>query len=268
MTVSITGNIQKLKALLADPIQYYLPIDKQELPLNSYLGKTITLTILGINCIYCNRIIKKSYQQGYCFPCVQKLARCDFCILDPVKCHYHLGTCREPEWGLTHCFIPHIVYLANTSGFKVGITREVQMQTRWIDQGAVQALPLFRVSNRYHSGIVEDTLRTLITDKTDWRKMLSQQGEDLDLLDKRLTLWNAISQSNIMRENLEFLTEAQVLKIRYPVLTYPSKVKAVSVENHSKIQGTLLGIKGQYFILDIGVINIRHLNGYRVEFSS
>ena len=49
----------------------------------------------------------------------------------------------------------HIVYLSMTSGIKAGITRASQVPTRWIDQGATQAQPVFRVNTRYQSGLME-----------------------------------------------------------------------------------------------------------------
>jgi hypothetical protein len=265
-----TGGIRKLKSRLADPIQYALPIGEVELSLNDYLGKTLTLTFAGdIYCVYCQRKIKKSYNQGYCFPCAQTLAQCDFCIIKPEKCHFHLGTCREPEWGKAHCFIPHIVYLANTSGLKVGITRETQIPTRWIDQGAVQALPIFRVKNRYHSGLVEVAMKKWVADKTDWRKMLKGQGENLSLCEKRDELLEKVECVDTFNEDLsvEVLENQQVVSIQYPVLAYPQKITAFNIEKTPTISGTLLGIKGQYLIFDNGVINIRNLTGYVISIS-
>jgi hypothetical protein len=72
--------------------------------------------------------------------------------MKPETCHYHLGTCREPDWAQNHCFRPHIVYLANSSGVKVGITRKTQIPTRWLDQGASQALPIFEVQQPFVIG--------------------------------------------------------------------------------------------------------------------
>lgn len=258
------GGIRKLKSTLAEPIQYRLPIGEVEFPLNAYLGKTLTLKFVGnIQCVHCQRSIKKSYHQGYCFPCSQTLARCDFCIVKPEKCHFHLGTCREPEWGKAHCFIPHIVYLANTSGLKVGITRETQIPTRWIDQGAVQALPIFRVKNRYQSGLVEVMIKKWVADKTDWRKMLKGEGETLALFAKRdLLLKNAEWNDD---PDIEVLQNQNILSIRYPVLSYPDKITTFNIEKTPEISGILLGIKGQYLIFDNGVINIRNLTGYVVS---
>lgn len=264
------GAIRKLKSILANPIQYHLPIGDMEIPLNGYLGKKLTLKFAGdIQCVHCQRKIKKSYNQGYCFPCAQTLAQCDFCIVKPERCHFHLGTCREPEWGKAHCFIPHIVYLANTSGLKVGITRETQIPTRWIDQGAVQALAIFRVKNRYHSGLLEVALKKWVADKTDWRKMLKGQSEDLALYVKRdelLKNFEAIDKF-IEEFSVEVLQNQQVIAIQYPVLSYPQKITAFNIEKNPEISGVLLGVKGQYLIFDTGVINIRNLAGYVISIS-
>ena len=133
-----------MKTSLEEVVDYRMVFGDVEVPLNQYLGSTLQLSFDGvINCIHCDRKTNKSFNQGYCYPCFKRLAQCDSCIVSPEKCHYHEGTCREPEWGETHCMIDHIVYLANTSGIKVGITRGTQVPTRWMDQGATQAKPIF-----------------------------------------------------------------------------------------------------------------------------
>lgn len=276
------GQVLKLRAELKNPIQYYLPIGKQEIALNPLLGKTIHLEFLGkIYCLGCNAAIKKSYQQGYCYPCTQNLARCDICIVRPEKCHYSRGTCREPEWAQTHCFIPHIVYLANTSGLKVGITRETQIPTRWIDQGATEALPILRVNDRHQSGLMEVMFKEHVNDKTNWRKMLQGISEPLDLFEERDQLFNKVdafkskvddfknvcSPNNVSNE-IEVLIENNNYKLVYPVLEYPLKVNSLNIEKTSSITGTLLGIKGQYLILDTGVLNMRNLAGLEIAFSA
>ncbi|MEQ8514948.1 MAG: DUF2797 domain-containing protein, partial [Chromatocurvus sp.] len=140
-----TGHVRKMRTILADTVQYRLPLGDSETPLNDWIGRTLRLSFLGdIHCIYCDRKTRKSFSQGYCYPCFKRLARCDSCIVKPETCHFFAGTCREPEWGEANCMIDHVVYLANTSGIKVGITRGSQVPTRWMDQGATQALPVFR----------------------------------------------------------------------------------------------------------------------------
>ena len=119
-----TGAVRKMKTGLAGPVAYTMVLGEHEIPLNGYLGKQLQLEYQGvINCIHCGRKTAKSFNQGYCYPCFKRLAQCDTCIMSPEKCHYAAGTCREPEWGEQHCMIDHYVYLANTSGIKVGITR-------------------------------------------------------------------------------------------------------------------------------------------------
>jgi len=263
--VLLTGVISKLKSTVSEPIQYSLPIGEIELPLNAFLGKKILLKFAGkICCLHCKQATKKSYSQGYCFPCSQKLAKCDFCIVRPEKCHYHLGTCREPDWAKQHCFIPHIVYLANTSDLKVGITRQTQIPNRWIDQGASQALPILSVKNRYESGLIEVKLKEKVNDKTNWRKMLMGEAEPLDLYEKKTQLLSFLT----LEENAALILDAKITSIQYPIIEYPKKVVALNIEKTPGIEGVLLGIKGQYLILDVGVMNIRNLSGYMVSVST
>lgn len=266
--VTLSGSIRKLKGSLGSPIQYILPLGDNEIALNPLLGQKIGLTYQGvIHCIGCARVIKKSFQQGYCFPCAQTKAACDLCIVRPERCHYHQGTCREPGWGEMYCMIPHIIYLSNTSGLKVGITRGTQVPTRWIDQGAIQALAIARVNTRLEAGLVEVLIAKYLNDKTDWRKMLKGDIPSLDLQEKREEIFSILAPelqgANIAVEALK--TES-VLNLEYPVISYPSKIQSLNIEKLGSVTGCLLGIKGQYLILDTGVINIRNLTGYDLEF--
>lgn len=267
-----TGYIQKLVGKITEPVEYFLPIGLKKILLSALIGEVITLNFLNkIECIACHRIIKKSFQQGYCFPCSQKLAQCDLCIIKPERCHYHLGSCREPEWGAAHCMIPHIVYLANASGLKVGITRHHQVPTRWIDQGAIQALPIFEVPSRRISGFVEVALASFIADKTHWQKMLKNHATVLDLRKEFDDRKERIMQSlkpvyeQFGEKAIRQLPNAIETKIIYPVLMYPEKVQALSFDKQENITGKLLGIKGQYLLLDSGVLNIRKFSGYHME---
>jgi hypothetical protein len=167
-------------------VQYSLKVDEQLISLNELVGKPLKLEFNScIHCSNCGRKTKKSYSQGFCYPCMIKLACCDLCIMSPERCHYDAGTCREPEWGEQFCMTDHIVYLANSSGVKVGITRLNQIPTRWIDQGAIQALPILRVKTRQQSGLVEDVIRQHVADKTNWRTMLKGEVTKMDLVAKR-----------------------------------------------------------------------------------
>jgi hypothetical protein len=260
-----------MRAEKNEPVSYFLPLGDVSVPLSPFLGNTLHLRYQGaIFCTACGRKTSKSFSQGYCFVCFKKLAACDMCILKPETCHYAAGTCREPEWGDSHCNIPHIVYLANSSGLKVGITRETQLPTRWLDQGATQALPIFRVGTRYQSGLLEVTLAQHIADKTNWQALLKGDSEPLDLTTLRDELLARVEDEIAALEarfpgQIARLPDAEVQSFRYPVLQYPAKIRAFNLDQDPDAAGTLLGIKGQYLIFDTGVINIRKFTAYQVE---
>jgi hypothetical protein len=255
-------------------VEYQLPVGDQLLPLNNLLGKRIKLEYSGqINCMHCGRVTKKSFNQGFCYPCFRKLAQCDSCIMSPEKCHYFEGTCREPEWADQYCMTDHFVYLANSSGIKVGITRGNQIPTRWMDQGAVQALPIYRVSNRLQSGLVEVLFKQHVADKTNWQRMLKGGIALIDLAAERDRLLAecqaevAELQSRFGVQAIQPLVDAETVAIDYPVSEYPTKVSSLNFDKQPLIEGVLMGIKGQYLILDVGVLNIRKFGGYQLEFS-
>ncbi len=267
----VTGNLTKMRAKPAALVAYTLALGSQKLALNGMLGSRIRFEFGGeIYCAACQRKTARSFNQGYCFPCSQRLARCDICIVRPEKCHYTAGTCREPEWGDAHCNQPHHVYLANSSGLKVGITRETQVPTRWIDQGASQALSVFRVQSRYHSGRMEMLLKQHVADRTDWRRMLKGEPEPVDLPGRRDALIAECEQElNVLLEELGTgavtkLQEQRPVDLQYPVTSYPDKVSSLSFDKTPCIEGLLMGIKGQYLMLDTGVLNVRKFTGYRV----
>lgn len=268
-----SGPLRKLKTHLDDTgnVHYQLPVGEQLLPLNSLIGKEVTLVFNGnIACSHCGRKTKKSYSQGFCFPCMQKLAQCDMCIMKPETCHFEQNTCREPEWGIKNCMIPHYVYLANSSGLKVGITRHTQIPTRWIDQGATQALPIFKVNTRLQSGLVEIALAKFISDKTNWRAMLKGIAEPIDLQAKALELKPQISDAladirlKYGEDCVEELTES-VVELNFPVNEYLTKISSFNFDKTPEISGILQGIKGQYLIFEHGVINIRKFTSYHVS---
>jgi hypothetical protein len=193
--------------------------------------------------------------------------------MKPETCHYHQGTCREPTWGEEQCFQDHVVYLANSSALKVGITRGTQIPTRWMDQGASQALPLFRVSNRLISGKLEVMIKSTVSDRTDWRKMLKQNPPDIDLQQKgREIIEQEIQPLELItaeygEDAITIIGNTETVNIEYPILEYPQKVTSLNFDKTPDITGQLMGIKGQYLILDSGVLNIRKFAGYSVELS-
>lgn len=275
------GHLRKMSVTLgessnpaiAPEVQYSLTLDDKIIPLNKWLGQKISLTFSGaIACVHCGRATKKSFNQGYCYPCFQKLAQCDRCIMSPEHCHFHQGTCREPLWGEQFCMTDHIVYLANSSGLKVGITRASQIPVRWIDQGAVSAIPFARVATRQQSGLLEVLLKQHVADKTNWRVMLKNEQPEISLQDACATLAVKILpeltvlQSQFGLQAIQLLPDAEEIKIRYPVLAYPHKVSSLNADKEPLISGRLLGIKGQYLLLDSGVINLRKYTGYHATF--
>ena len=265
------GALSKMSTQLQQAVQYSLRLGEQELELNALLGQGLRLEYLGaIHCSHCGRKTKKSFSQGYCYPCFSKLAQCDTCIMSPERCHYAAGTCREPAWGEQFCMTDHVVYLANSSGAKVGITRATQVPTRWIDQGATQALPIMRVATRQQSGLVEDVLRSQVTDRTNWRAMLKGEAPPLDLAQLAGDIFNAchdgitLLQERFGLQAIQPLNDVAVVDIAYPVLAYPTKVASLDLEKTPIVEGTLQGIKGQYLIFDTGVINIRKFTAYQL----
>ena len=277
MTFRQSGHLLKMETRVAEDgsVDYQLPLDDERLPLNQFIENAISIEHLGdIHCINCGRRSKKSFAQGYCYPCFISLPQCDTCIMSPERCHFHAGTCRDSAWGEKFCFTDHFVYLSNTSGVKVGITRGDQLPTRWVDQGATQGLPIFRVKNRRQAGLIEDRLRQHVADKTQWQRMLKGNNENLDLaairddLVKKCQLDLAELSEECGIQAMQFLDQQTTLHIDFPVSEFPEKVKSFNLDKQPKIEGVLKGIKGQYLILDTGVINIRKYTAYNVEFSA
>lgn len=270
--IDVTGRLRKMPAEAGDPVAYSIAVGDTRIPLNDLIGRPLRLDFAGvIRCIHCDRKTNKSFNQGFCYPCFRKLAACDSCIMSPEKCHYHLGTCREPEWGETHCMVEHVVYLANSSGLKVGITRASQVPTRWIDQGAVDAIPMVRVSTRYIAGLVEVACKSHVADRTNWRAMLKGDVPELNLAEERQRMIGLIADDlEALRQThgQEAIREVdeQGLGLSYPVQVWPEKIKTHNLDKTPEVEGVLEGVKGQYLILDTGVINIRKFTGYEVRF--
>ena len=269
------GTLDKMYTqLLSGEVYYQLPVGNEKVDLNPLIGQSIKFKYTGrIICLECQKLTKKSFNQGFCYSCFTKLAQCDMCIMKPETCHFAAGTCRDPQWGEEFCFQPHYIYLANSSGIKVGITRHTQVPTRWIDQGAVQALPIFKVSSRKLSGLIEVIFAKHISDKTSWQQMLKGKSAQIDLVTRRdelvQTCQNALNELLQVYDSTDIilLNDESVLDITFPVLKYPLKVKSLNLDKDPVVTGILQGIKGQYLLLDIGVINIRKYTGYEIDFS-
>lgn len=279
---TLQGTIRKMHVsttLEADGVHlanYKLPIGEEQLGMNAIIGHNVSVKFTGnILCTHCGSKTKKSFNQGYCYRCLIKLAQCDSCIIKPELCHYSQGTCREPEWGEANCLSDHFVYLSNTGALKVGITRHVSdgVSSRWIDQGATQALPILRVSERLVSGLVEQAAKPYIGDKTNWRVMLKAEPDALDIQARAKQILESVEGDIADITQSHGLQAVQALdsspiSIRYPVIQYPDKVKSINLDKTPEFTGQLLGIKAQYWMLDGDrVINMRKYAGYELSVS-
>ncbi len=147
---------------------------------------------------------------------------------------------RDLEYEKKVQLQPHIVYLANSSNVKVGVTRKSQIPTRWIDQGAHEAIEIVEVPNRYLAGITELALKEHVSDKTNWRKMLTNTIEDVDLVQWR----NKLSQYIPGEAATYYIENNQESHMEFPVLQYPVKVKSLNLQKTREFKGVLKRNKG------------------------
>lgn len=262
--MKVKGALLKMKSELDHPVNYFLTLDDKEVYMNELLDKNISLRFLGeIHCIRCGRLTKKSFHQGYCYPCYRTAPETDDCILKPELCRAQEGISRDMEWSKNHCLQDHYVYLAVSSGLKVGVTRHTQIPTRWIDQGASYALKIAKTPNRYTAGLLEVDLKKYFADKTNWRNMLSNKiDREIDLPAQKEKALQAINKDF----QQYFMDDNEITVIEYPVIDFPAKVNSVNFDKEPEIKGKLKGIKGQYLIFDEGIVfNVRRHNGYEVE---
>jgi len=264
LTMRYNGTLLKMETKLANPIEYELPIGDELVYMNHLIGKYIAFKWLKeIYCVVCGRKINKSFAQGFCYPCFLSAPETSECIFRPELCQAQDGVARDMEWAENHCLQDHIVYLAISSGIKVGVTRSGQIPARWIDQGAWQAIKLAKTPNRYIAGLIEVTLKEHISDRTNWQRMLKNQlieGVDLTVTKKEMAAHLPSDLQNYINE------ENDITEINYPVNEYPEKVKSLSFDKLEEITGRLWGVKGQYLIFDDGtVLNMRKHTGYMVE---
>ncbi|HAQ19193.1 MAG TPA: DUF2797 domain-containing protein [Prolixibacteraceae bacterium] len=261
-----SGNILKMRAEYADPVNYFLPLSETELPMNDLIGKSISLKFTGqINCISCGKRTKTSFGQGFCYNCLQTAPEASETVMRPELSKAHLGIARDMDWAREHDLIDHFVYLAVSGELKVGVTRHHQVPTRWIDQGASEAIILARTPNRHISGVIEVYLKNFFSDKTNWRSMLQDKNvSNYNLQEEKVNAYQLLPaelQQYLHADNF-------IWQIRYPVSSFPEKVIIFSFDKDPVISGILKGIKGQYLIfMDGRVFNIRKHNGYRLEVS-
>ena len=255
------GVLTKMKTELMETVQYYLVFEQDFLNMNQVLDKTLSINFLHYYCLNCQKE-KKIFTNGVCYQCFSTLPEMGEWVMRPELSTAHLGQeDRDLDYEQKAQLQPHIVYLANSSNVKVGVTRKSQVPTRWIDQGAHEAIEIVEVPNRYLAGITEVALKEHVSDKTNWRRMLTNDLKDLDLLQIREDLKQYLPEE--VKEY--YLAGSKELEIKFPVVSYPAKCRSLNLQKTPFYEGVLKGIKGQYLIFEDGtVFNVRKHEGYGV----
>ena len=259
--MTYTGVLTKMQTEIGSPIQYFLVLESGFIHMNQLLGKTVSINFLKYQCLNCG-LDKKIFRQGFCYDCSIAVPQAADWIIRPELSTAHLDQeDRDLDYEKKVQLQPHIVYLANSSNVKVGVTRKTQVPTRWIDQGAHEALEIVEVPNRYLAGVTEVALKDHVSDKTNWRSMLKNDVQDVDL-----PAWREKLKEFIPQEAQEYFLDQQTeTQLEFPVNKYPEKPKSLNLVKEGSYTGVLAGIKGQYFIFeDQTVFNVRSNEGLYV----
>ena len=252
------GVLTKMETEFSHPIQYYLVFDNDFINMNQLLDKTIEIRFIKYQCLNCG-LDKPIFRQGFCKNCFFEIPQAADWIMRPELSTAHLEIeDRDLEYEKRVQLQPHIVYLANSSSIKVGVTRKSQVPTRWIDQGAHEAIEIVEVPNRYLAGITEMALKDHVSDKTNWRTMLKN-----DVVDENLVEWRERLKPYIPNEVMDYFIESNTeTNMEFPVLQYPLKPKSLNLGKELNYTGVLKGIKGQYLIFEDDVVfNVRANEG-------
>ncbi|WP_396632178.1 DUF2797 domain-containing protein [Maribacter sp. R86514] len=255
------GVLRKMQTEIGNPIQYYMLFESDFLNVNQVLDKTLKIEFIKHQCLNCGND-RPIYRQGFCRTCFFEIPSAGDWIMRPELSKAHLDQeDRDLAYEKKVQLQPHIVYLANSSNVKVGVTRKGQIPTRWIDQGAHEAIEIVEVPNRYLAGVTEVALKDHVGDKTNWRTMLTNT-----VVDENLQEWRDKLKKYIPEEALPYFLDAkQETELKFPVLQYPTKVKSLNLAKTPTFEGKLKGIKGQYLIFeDNTVFNVRGSEGFYV----
>jgi hypothetical protein len=256
------GVLTKMETEFSQPIQYYLVFENDFINMNQLLNKTITFQFVKYQCLNCG-LDKPIYRQGFCKNCFFEIPQAADWIMRPELSTAHLDKeDRDLTYEKKVQLQPHIVYLANSSNVKVGVTRKSQVPTRWIDQGAHEAIEIVEVPNRYLAGITEVALKEYVSDKTNWRTMLKN-----DIVDENLVEWREHLKQYIPNEAKDYFIETNAeTNLEFPVHKYPNTPKSLNILKAQSYSGKLVGVKGQYLIFeDDTVFNIRANEGLVVN---
>lgn len=260
--MTFEGQLRKMITENGNPVRYYLNLKDDYLDVNQQIGKKIRICHDHNECLNCG-LDKEIYRMGYCKSCFFLVPEANENIIRPELSKAHLGIAeRDLEWEMAFQLQPHIVYLAVSSDLKVGVTREKQLPTRWIDQGASYANIFARTNNRYEAGMIEVALKNHVSDKTSYQKMLRNEVPEIDLIEKKEWLMSFIPAE----QSAFFVRDEKIYTFQYPVLNYPQKIKSLSLAKHKEFEGMLTGIKGQYWIFEDGTVwNVRGHEGFYVK---
>lgn len=267
------GNLRKMGSSLVDGIANYElrlfdgTTPGRVVPVNDWVGQRIRMGWTGrIHCVETGKLIKKTFGEGMSFEAFRSSPRAVESIIRPELSRIHEGIAlRDREWEEAHHNRPHYVYLSLTSGVKVGVTRTLNVPSRWIDQGAVEAIVVAETPYRQLAGLMEVGLKERFADRTQWQQMLKGiRPEGVNLEDQREEAFEVLGEAYE-----PFFDDASTLvSIGYPVNHYPPKVSSLKPEKLPMIESELVGIKGQYLLFGNGaVFNVRSHAGYEMEFA-
>lgn len=261
--MELNGALKKMQTYYENPVRYSLSLGPDLLFLNSLIGQPLQMTFTGKHICFCGNEVENTYRQNFCRDCFFTKPEASPTIFNPELSQAHLGIeDRDLEFEQRMQLKPHIVYLAKTDRIKVGITRKTQIPTRWIDQGADEAVAFLEVPNRYLAGVAEVALKAHFADKTSWRSMLLGERTEESILE-------AVTQAmSYLPEELKqyAIPNIEPWTLEFPVAVSPAKIKSLAFKKDKQHwSGTLQGIKGQYLILDSGVFNVRSHEGFQVK---
>ena len=259
-----SGVLKKMVSIHDNPVRYIMDFDDDLVFLNQIIGKKIKIHKTGYCCLSCYENLQ-IFANVFCKKCFFESPMAGDWVMKPELSKAHLEIeDRDISYEKKVQLQNHIVYLSKTSGIKVGVTRSNSMTTRWIDQGAIEAVVLIEVPNRYLAGLAEVKLKEKFSDKTNWRRMLTSNIEEEDITNNKKMALDSLGS-----EFEEFFkTDSEVLKFNYQIDKSIDSVKSISLKKSDDIEGILVGVKGQYLIFDdSSVFNVRSNEGYVVDIS-
>ncbi|WP_417589102.1 DUF2797 domain-containing protein [Owenweeksia hongkongensis] len=264
--MQLNTTLSKMPAYINGQVHYLLKTDNDFLKINDCIGREFSIEFVGEKyCASCGNQFTDLYRMGFCKNCFFTSPMAGESIIRPELSRAHLGEeDRDLAFEKGYQLQEHVVYLANSGGLKVGVTRQQQVPTRWIDQGATQAIVLAKTSNRYEAGMIEVDMKNHVADKTAWQRMLKNEDAEVNLVEEKERLAGLLSadlQHFVCDDN-------EIHSMDYPVEHYPTKVKAINLDKNAEVKAVLQGIRGQYLIFEGGgVLNLRGHTGYRVKIS-